>query len=58
LRFFLRTLGRLHELQTPHRDITPSNTYIGNRSALKLGDYGIAATAKLRRGVPADAFNP
>ncbi len=58
LRYLLHTLGRLHELQTPHRDITPTNTYVGNRSALKLGDYGIAATAKLHKGVRADAFNP
>jgi len=58
LRYLLRTLGRLHELQTPHRDITPTNTYVGNNSALKLGDYGIAATAKLRKGVRANAFNP
>lgn len=58
LRYLLRTLGRLHELQTPHRDITPTNTYVGSKSALKLGDYGIAATAKLRKGVRADVFNP
>ncbi len=58
LGYLLRTLGRLHKLQTPHRDITPTNTYVGNKSALKLGDYGIAATAKLSKGVRADAFNP
>jgi serine/threonine protein kinase len=63
LRYVLRTLSTLHQLQTPHRDITPGNTYIGARSSLKLGDFGITTTAKLKRGVPtfgiyAPAFRP
>jgi len=51
LRYMLRTLSTLHQLQTPHRDITPGNTYIGPRSSLKLGDFGITTTAKLKSGV-------
>ena len=48
--YLLRTLSVLHGLQTPHRDITPANMYIGQRCALKLGDYGIAQTATLASG--------
>ncbi len=58
IRLLLRTLDRLHVNGVSHRDITPGNVFIGPRSTLKLGDFGIAAMAKLYRGVRADAYNP
>lgn len=58
IRYLLKPLSILHRMYTPHRDITPGNVFIGDRSALLLGDYGIAKAALLQRGVRADAFNP
>lgn len=58
IRYLLKPLSILHNMHTPHRDITPGNVFIGDRSALLLGDYGIARAALLKRGVVADAFNP
>lgn len=58
IRYLLKPLSILHRMHTAHRDITPGNVFIGDRSALLLGDYGIAKAALLQRGVRADAFNP
>ena len=43
--YVLGPLTIMHRIGTPHRDITPANVYIGNRCALKLGDFGVAKTA-------------
>jgi len=56
VRLLLRPLTTLHRLGTSHRDITPRNVFVGNRSALKLGDFGLARTALKASGVHADAF--
>ena len=53
----LRTLDLLHERGVSHRDITPMNVFVGNRKALKLGDFGIAKTGLIRSGVRADVAN-
>jgi len=45
IRLLLRPLATLHRLGTSHRDIIPRNVFVGNRSALKLGDFGLARTA-------------
>ncbi len=58
LRFLLQPLATLHRLGTTHRDVTPRNVFLGNRSALKLGDFGIAKTALKPAGVRADAYAP
>jgi serine/threonine protein kinase len=57
IRYLLKPLSILHRMYTPHRDITPMNVFVGPRSSLLLGDYGIAKTALLKRGVRADVFN-
>lgn len=53
----LKTLDLLHERGVSHRDITPMNVFVGNRKALKLGDFGIAKTGLIRSGVRADVAN-
>jgi serine/threonine protein kinase len=58
IRYLLKPLSILHRMYAPHRDITPGNVFVGERSALLLGDYGIAKPALLESGVRADAFNP
>jgi serine/threonine protein kinase len=58
VRLLLETLDHLHINGTSHRDITPYNVFLGPRSILKLGDFGIAAMSKLYRGARADAYNP
>lgn len=56
LRLLLQPLSILHRLGTSHRDITPGNVFMGNRSSLKLGDFGIAKTALKDSGSHADAY--
>ncbi len=58
VRLLLRPLATLHRLGTTHRDITVSNVFMGNRGALKLGDFGLTKTALMIAGVRADAYNP
>lgn len=58
IRLLLGPLTKLHRMGTSHRDITPSNVFIGNRSMLKLGDFGLAKVGLKQNGVIADAFNP
>lgn len=58
VRLLLETLDHLHFNGVSHRDITPFNVFLGPRSILKLGDFGIAAMAKLYRGAWVDAYNP
>ena len=58
VRILLDTLDRLHYTGVSHRDITPQNVFVGTRSRLKLGDFGIAAMARPVRGARADAYNP
>jgi serine/threonine protein kinase len=58
IRLMLETLDHLHLNGVSHRDITPSNVFLGPRSTLKLGDFGIAALARLSRGAHADSYSP
>ncbi len=58
IRLLLRPLATLHRLGTSHRDITPRNVFLGARSTLKLGDFGLAKTALAVSGVHADAYAP
>ena len=53
----LRTLDALHRGHALHRDLTPFNVFVCEGQRLKLGDFGIAAHQRDRRGVTADAFN-
>lgn len=54
----LRAVTRIHESGAVHRDITPGNVFVASKSALKLGDFGIALHRVGRRDVAADAFAP
>ena len=54
----LRAVTRIHESGAVHRDITPGNVFVAAKSALKLGDFGIALHRVGRREVAADAFAP
>ena len=54
----LEALDTLHRGQALHRDLTPFNVFVCENEMLKLGDFGIAAHQRSRRGVTADAFNP
>ena len=47
----LSVLGRLHRGQVLHRDLTPMNVFVCDRSGLKLGDFGIVRQQGDRRGV-------
>jgi serine/threonine-protein kinase len=53
----LGALDVLHRGQALHRDLTPFNVFVCTGRQLKLGDFGIAAHQRSRRGVTADAFN-
>ena len=53
----LRALDALHRGQALHRDLTPFNVFVCEDEQLKVGDFGIAAHQRSRRGVTADAFN-
>jgi serine/threonine-protein kinase len=53
----LDVLGRLHRRQMLHRDLTPFNVFVCDRSTLKLGDFGIARQQMDRRGVMAYTMN-
>lgn len=57
IRLLLGPLATLHNMQIAHRDITPQNVFIGPRSSLLLGDYGITKAALLHKGVRVDAAN-
>ena len=54
----LTVLGRLHRGQVLHRDLTPMNVFVCDRSGLKLGDFGIVRQQGDRRGVKARTWNP
>jgi serine/threonine protein kinase len=58
LRLLLDTIDHLHVNGTSHRDITPSNVFLGPKGTLKLGDFGIARMQKHARGVVVDAYSP
>jgi hypothetical protein len=53
----LQTLDVLHRGQALHRDLTPFNVFVCEEEQLKLGDFGIAAHQRSRRGITADTFN-
>lgn len=53
----LGALDVLHRGQALHRDLTPFNVFVCGNEVLKIGDFGIAAHQRSRRGVTADAFN-
>ena len=61
-RMLLKPLSLLHAMGASHRDITPGNIFVGNRSVLKLGDFGITKAGLKPSGVRADlaawAFAP
>lgn len=57
IRLLLGPLAILHTRQIAHRDITPYNVFVGSKSTLLLGDYGITKTALLHKGVRVDAAN-
>jgi hypothetical protein len=50
----LETMHRSHVL---HRDLTAFNVFVCRDGTLKLGDFGIAAHQRDRRGVVADTMN-
>lgn len=54
----LQALDVVHRGQALHRDLTPFNVFVCQHEQLKLGDFGIAAHQRDRRGVTADQFNP
>jgi eukaryotic-like serine/threonine-protein kinase len=54
----LQVLGKLHRGQLLHRDLTPLNVFVCDKSKLKLGDFGIARQQSDRRGVTARTLNP
>jgi len=54
----LQVLGKLHRGQLLHRDLTPLNLFVCDRSKLKLGDFGIVRQQSDRRGVTARTLNP
>jgi serine/threonine protein kinase len=54
----LQVLGTLHRGQMLHRDLTPLNVFVCDRSHLKLGDFGIVRQQSDRRGVTARTLNP
>jgi hypothetical protein len=53
----LGPLDVLHRGQALHRDLTPFNVFVCHGEHCKIGDFGIAAHQRSRRGVTADAFN-
>jgi eukaryotic-like serine/threonine-protein kinase len=54
----LQVLGKLHRGQLLHRDLTPLNVFVCDKSKLKLGDFGITRQQSDRRGVTARTLNP
>ena len=54
----LQVLGKLHQGQMLHRDLTPMNVFVCDGRNLKLGDFGIVRHQSDRRGVIADTLNP
>jgi serine/threonine-protein kinase len=54
----LDVLRRLHRGQMMHRDLTPFNVFVCDRTRLKVGDFGIARQQLHHRGVPARTMNP
>lgn len=54
IRGLLKPLAQLHNMGVSHRDITPQNTFIGNRATLKLGDFGISRASLHVAGVKKD----
>ena len=53
----LEVLRKLHRGQLLHRDLTPMNVFVCDRSQLKLGDFGIVRQQSDRRGVTARTMN-
>ena len=53
----LEVLGKLHRGQTLHRDLTPMNVFVCDKSQLKLGDFGIARQQSDGRGITARTMN-
>jgi serine/threonine-protein kinase len=54
----LQVLGKLHRGQLLHRDLTPLNVFVCDRTKLKLGDFGIVRHQTNRRGITARTLNP
>jgi serine/threonine protein kinase len=54
----LQVLATLHRGQLLHRDLTPLNVFVCDRTRLKLGDFGIVRRQNDRRGITARTLNP
>jgi eukaryotic-like serine/threonine-protein kinase len=54
----LGVLGRLHRGHMLHRDLTPLNVFVCDKSRLKLGDFGIVRHQNDKRGINARTLNP
>jgi serine/threonine-protein kinase len=54
----LDVLGRLHRGQLLHRDLTPLNVFVCDRTRLKLGDFGIVRHQAHKRGITVRTLNP
>ena len=54
----LEVLGKLHRGQLLHRDLTPLNVFVCDKSRLKLGDFGIVRQQSDQRGITARTLNP
>ncbi len=50
-REMLSALGAVHAAGIVHRDVSPSNVYLGQRGEVKLGDFGIAKVGSARAAV-------
>jgi hypothetical protein len=53
----LEVLGRLHRGQLLHRDLTPMNVFVCDKTTLKLGDFGIVRQQSNQRGVTVRTMN-
>lgn len=54
----LQVLGQLHRGQLLHRDLTPMNVFVCDKTRLKLGDFGIVRHQSNKRGITARTLNP
>ena len=54
----LQVLSKLHRGQLLHRDLTPLNVFVCERTRLKLGDFGIVRQQSDARGITVRTLNP